>query len=149
MSTYSFLDTICTLVGPGGSLNLGAGAAAAEEGITISPSGAINTMTIGADGQGMHSLHGDKSGTITVRLLKTSPMNAALSALYALQTSNAAMHGKNTLVVTNLNLRDLVSCRGVAFQKAPELVYAKAGNINEWVFDAIFIDRDLGAGGAI
>jgi hypothetical protein len=33
---------------------------------------AKNTMTVGADGEVMHSLHAGKSGTITVTLLKTS-----------------------------------------------------------------------------
>ncbi len=37
--------------------------------------GPKNTMTIGADGEVMHSLHADKSGTVTVNLLKTSPTN--------------------------------------------------------------------------
>lgn len=32
-------------------------------------------MTVGADGEVMHSLHAGKSGTITVTLLKTSPVN--------------------------------------------------------------------------
>jgi hypothetical protein len=40
---------------------------------------AKNTMTVGADGEVMHSLHAGKSGTITVTLLKTSPVNKKLS----------------------------------------------------------------------
>jgi hypothetical protein len=80
MSTYSFLNVQASLAGPGGLLNLGQGAAAAAEGITVARAGDRNKMTIGADGNGMNTLIADKSGQVTVRLLKTSPQNAALMA---------------------------------------------------------------------
>ena len=70
---YSFKNVQCAITGPGGSINLGDGSGATDEGITFSPTGEINTMTIGADGSGQHSLHGDRSGKVMVRLLKTSP----------------------------------------------------------------------------
>ncbi|MCE6957462.1 DUF3277 family protein, partial [Acinetobacter baumannii] len=73
MSTYSFMDTQCTLASDDGVIDLGYGAGVADEGITIAMAGDANTMTIGADGEGMHSLSANKSGTVTVRLLKTSP----------------------------------------------------------------------------
>lgn len=75
MSTYSFMDVTATLTGPTGSIDLGYGSASSEEGIVVAMGGPKNTMTIGADGEVMHSLHADKSGTITVNLLKTSPTN--------------------------------------------------------------------------
>lgn len=144
MSTYSFLDTQATISGPGGSFNIGSGAAIAEEGITIEPNGDKNTMTIGADGAGMHSLHADKSGTITVRLLKTSPTNAKLMAMYDLQQSSSANWGQNIITISNPVIGENNGCRGVAFKKKPTLVYAKEGQVNEWTFDAIAIDSILG-----
>jgi hypothetical protein len=63
-------------------VELGYGSANAEEGITVTMTEAKNTMTIGADGEVMHSLHAGKSGTITVTLLKTSPVNKKLSLMY-------------------------------------------------------------------
>lgn len=89
MSTYSFMDTQCSLASDDGVFDLGYGAAIAEEGITFSMGGDKNTMTIGADGEGMHSLHADKSGTVTIRVLKTSPVNAKLSNLYQLQAKSS------------------------------------------------------------
>jgi hypothetical protein len=65
MSTYSFLDVSASLAGPTGLVG-GYGSANAEEGITVTMTEAKNTMTIGADGEVMHSLHAGKSGTITV-----------------------------------------------------------------------------------
>jgi hypothetical protein len=144
MSTYSFLDVKASLVGPGGSANLASGAAAAEEGITIAPTEDINTMTIGADGEVMHSLHANKSGVATIRLLKTSPVNQILSTLYAFQTASSANHGQNTISLTNPQTGDAVTMRQVAFQKIPDLTYAKEGGINEWVFHCGKIDRALG-----
>lgn len=144
MSTYSFLDTQASIVGPGGSFNLGHGAGVAEEGIDIEPNGDKNTMTIGADGTGMHSLHADKSGTISIRLLKTSPVNAQLMAMYDLQSASSALWGNNIITISNPQIGENNGCRGVAFKKKPKLVYAKEGQFNEWTFDAIAIDSILG-----
>lgn len=144
MSTYSFLDVQATLVGPSGSLNLGNGAAIADEGISIDPAGDKSTMMIGADGEGMHSLHADKSGTVTVRLLKTSPTNAKLMAMFDMQTTSSALHGLNLITVTNPVSGDVTTARNCAFKKRPPIKYAKDGDIIEWTFDAIKIDSILG-----
>lgn len=144
-NVYSFLNVNCAISGPGGSITLGDGSGAAEEGITISPSNEINTMQIGADGAGQHSLHADKSGKVTVRLLKTSPTNKALSAMYATQTASAAAHGQNTISLVD-NLRgDSITMTGVAFAKAPNLSFGKEAGLNDWEFHAISIDRTLGS----
>lgn len=144
-NTYSFLDVTATLVGPGGVISLGAGSGAAEEGISVDPTGDIGTMLVGADGAGQHSLHGDKSGRLTVRLLKTSPTNAKLAAMYAFQTASASAYGQNTIVVTDVNRGDVVTCRQVAFAKAPPLSFGKEAGVVEWEFNAVIIDRALGS----
>ncbi len=144
MKTYSFLDVNAGFVGPGAVISLGQGSASAEEGITIEPEEDINTMTIAADGEGMHSLHANKSGTITVRLLKTSPVNGMLSAAYNFQTASGANHGQNTLTIANSNTGDVVTCQQVAFKRGVPLTYAKDGGMNEWTFHAVKIDRILG-----
>lgn len=144
MATYSFQDVQATLVGAGGVINLGNGAAVSDEGITIAMAGDKNTMVIGADGEGMHSLHADKSGTVTVRLLKTSPTNAKLQALYLAQTASSALHGQNVIVITNPQSGDVTTARSCAFKKKPDLVYAKEGGMMEWTFDALKIDTVLG-----
>lgn len=144
-NVYSFLDVYAAIVGPGGTFSLGSGAGAAEEGITIEPTGEINTMQVGADGSGQHSLHGDKSGRVMVRLLKTSPTNALLSALYAFQTASAAAHGQNTISIVDSARGDVTTCRQVAFTKAPSLNYSKEAGTMDWEFAAITIDRVLGA----
>lgn len=143
-NVYSFLEIQAALVGPGGAISLGSGAGNAEEGLSISPSGEIDGMQIGADGSGQHSLYADKSGKVTVRLLKTSPVNQLLSAMYAFQTASGSTHGQNTLTISDSERGDVVTCRQVAFAKAPDLSYAKDAGIIEWEFNAIYIDRLLG-----
>lgn len=144
MSTYSFIDVKASLVGPGGMLDLGAGSALAEEGIEFNPVGDKNTMTIGADGEGMHSLHADKSGTVILRYLKTSPVNAKLMALYDAQSMSSALWGKNLISVTNPTVGDGHVARSCAFKRKPNMVNKKDADIIEWHFDAIKIDSILG-----
>jgi hypothetical protein len=107
-------------------------------------SGEKTTMTIGADGSGMLSLLADKSGKITVRLLKTSPQNAKLMALYDGQSIASALWGQNVITVCNTSSGDATTARQVAFSKKPDLHYAKEGGIVEWEFVAIYIDSILG-----
>ncbi|GAA5786139.1 phage structural protein [Chitiniphilus shinanonensis] len=144
MSAYSFLNVTCTLVGPGGVIDLGAGAASSEEGITITATGDKNQMTVGADGQVMHSLRADKSGVVTVRLLKTSPKNSQLMALYDAQAATSALWGQNVITVTNPVAGDSTACRACAFKKTPDLNYKTTADTVEWTFDAGFIDKVLG-----
>ena len=144
-NVYSFLNFQCAITGPGGSISLGSGAGNAEEGITFTPSNAINTMTMGADGSGQHSLHADKSGKVSVRLLKTSPTNQQLMAMYNAQTASAASHGQNTISGTDTIRGDSITCSQVAFAKAPDLTYGKEAGFADWEFEAIRITRTLGS----
>lgn len=142
--TYSFLNVLATLVGPGVACPLGSGSGADKEGITVSPNGEINVMTIAADGSVMHSLKADTSGTVTVKLLKTSPVNAILSAAFLFQTSSSANHGVNTLSLTDAR-GDSLTCQFVAFKKMTDLKYGEEAGSNEWTFDAGKIVRTLAA----
>ena len=144
MPTYSFMDVTATLTGPTGSVELGYGSANSEEGIVGAMGGPKNTMTIGADGEVMHSLHADKSGTITVNLLKTSPTNKKLSLMYNAQSQSSATWGNNVILIRNKVSGDVVTARSVAFQKQPDFANAKDGSTVPWVFDGGKIDELLG-----
>lgn len=144
--TYSFLDVHVAIVGPGGSFSLGAGAGTADEGIDIEPMEDLDVLTIGADGTPMHTLRANKAGKVTVRLLKTSPVNQQLAAMLAFQRTTSANHGQNTMTVANVASGDVITCQQVAFSKVPALKYATAAGINEWEFNAGIIDVGLGAG---
>ncbi|HAN2345309.1 TPA: DUF3277 family protein [Escherichia coli] len=144
MATYSFLDVTASLTGPTGVIDLGQGSANSEEGITQTMGGNKNTMIIGADGEVMHSLHADKSGTITVTLLKTSPVNKKLSLAYNAQSQSSATWGNNVIVIRNTASGDISTARSCAFQKQPDFNNAKEGGTVAWVFDCGKIDQLLG-----
>ncbi|QCK79159.1 DUF3277 family protein [Raoultella ornithinolytica] len=143
-NTYSFIDVSASLTGPTGSIDLGYGSANSEEGITVAMTEAKNTMTVGADGEVMHSLHAGKSGTITVTLLKTSPVNKKLSLMYNAQSQFSATWGNNVIVIRNKVSGDITTARSCAFQKQPDHANAKVGNTVSWVFDAGKVDQLLG-----
>lgn len=144
MGTYSFQDVTATLVGTSGTIDLGYGSSVAEEGITTTFSNPRNKKTVGADGEGMNSLKADKSGTVTIRLLKTSPVNAKLSQLYNEQSLSSLAWGQNLITIQQNVAGDKIMCRSCAFQKHPDLTYASDADIIPWVFDAIKIDPLLG-----
>ena len=146
MNTYSFLDVVASIAGAGGSINLASGAGSAEEGITIEAAEDKNIMTIGADGAGMHSLVANEASTVTVRLLKTSPVNAMLGQMYNQQTRSSTLHGSNVITIRDISRGDTITLTSVAFKKRPAINYAKEGGTMEWTFDAIYTDTVLGTG---
>jgi len=146
MSTYSFLDVQAVINGPGGLFSLGAGSGNAEEGISIEFTEDKDRLVTGADGSPMHSLIASKAGKILVRLLKTSPVNSLLQALYAFQTSSSLFHGQNVITVVNPVTGDDYTCTSVAFTKFPRNDYAKDAGMLEWDFNAGVIDPVLGSG---
>lgn len=144
MATYSFMDVTASLTGPTGVVDLGYGAAVAKEGITVALANARNTMTIGADGEGMHSLKADKSGTVTVRVLQTSSVNAKLQALYNAQALSSSLWGQNVITIRNKANSETTVCRSCAFQKQGDITYSEEGQMREWVFDCVKIDTVTG-----
>lgn len=143
MSTYSFIDVSASLTGPTGSIDLGYGSANSEEGITVVMAEAKH-HDHRRHGEVMHSLHAGKSGTITVTLLKTSPVNKKLSLMYNAQSLSSATWGNNVIVIRNKVSGDTTTARSCAFQKQPDHANAKVGNTVSWVFDCGKIDQLLG-----
>lgn len=147
MGVYSFLNVNATISGPGAvGLNLAAGAEAAEEGITIEAVEDKNIMTVGADGKGQHSLVASDAVTVTIRLLKTSPINASLMLMYNLQSASSALWGQNVLTVVDSGRNDYTVVQSAAFKKKPTITYAKEGGMMEWTFDGIKANSILGQG---
>lgn len=145
MGVYSFPNIQASLVGPGGNLNIGYGAGTAEEGITVSMVEEKSDTKVGAGGELMQSLRASKLGHITVRLLKTSPVNASLSAMYNAQSVNAGLWGQNVIRISDIQRGDNILGTQMAFVKQPDVVYAKDGNMMEWSFVGK-IDQQLGTG---
>lgn len=143
---YSFEDVQASISGPGGTIPLGSGSGNAQEGITVEFVDDKNAMMIGADGEGAHSLRATRAARITVRLLKTSPVNAALNAQYRFQSVSSTLWGQNVVTVTDLARGDNYLATEVAYQKHPSVTWAQDANFNEWMFYAIKCDPILGVG---
>lgn len=143
-STYSFLTVQATISGPGGIVDIGSTSGAADEGVTVNPA-KRNNMATGASKDVMHSLQAQKSGTISIQLLKTSKTNEQLSLMQALQQSAPSLHGINIITVRDSARDDLVTATNVAFTGPPTLRYSKDGGMNVWEFDCGQIDEFLGA----
>lgn len=144
-AAYSFLDVNASIVAPGGSFNFGSGAGVAEEGINIDFTKDKNVQTVGADGKVMNSLIASQAGTITVKLLKTSTVNAKFSQMYNIQKVSSAAWGLGVITVTNNTSGDSFSITNCAFKKHPSVVYDTDGRFNEWTFDGV-IEGSLGGG---
>jgi hypothetical protein len=144
MAAYSFLNVVAAIVGPGAAFNLGAGAGVAEEGITVAPNEDKNAMVIGADGKGQHTLIASVGGLVTLRYLKTSPINGLLQLAYDAQSQSSALWGQNLITIADTARLELTTCQSCAFKKKPEIVYDKAGPMIEWQFDSLAINSILG-----
>ncbi|HIU85201.1 MAG TPA: DUF3277 family protein [Candidatus Aphodousia gallistercoris] len=142
-NTYSFQNVSATLTGTG-VINFGYGAGNAKEGISVSYNEDINTMYVGADGEVMHSLKANKSGTVTIRLMRTSPINAQLQLMYNAQTLSSSLHGNNVITIRDKGNNEICVCRSCAFKKAADRNYSEDGQIQEWTFDAGKIDYTTG-----
>ena len=143
IGVYSFLDVQASLSGPGGSIDI-ASAGLADEGISVVMVSDKNVMTIGANGDGMHSLKASRGGQVTITLLKTATGNALLNRLYRYQSQSSAYWGQNILTVTNPITGDVATATGGAFRKQADLAYRTEGGYNVWSFDFIAIDEVLG-----
>jgi len=143
---YSFSDTQAAISGLGGSFSIGAGEGIGEEGISFAFADDKDTMTMGADGTGMHSLHASRAGTVTIRVLKTSQLNKQLSDLYAYQATSSANWGQNIITCNNVVNGDAWTCESCAFRKYPDVKYSKDGDILEWSFNSTRMNGMLGNG---
>lgn len=140
---YSFQDVHCSITGPNINITV---TGAAEEGYSIEFEGDKDAYTGGADGSGMHSLRAQQNGTVTLRLLKTGRLNQVLCNCYNFQTSSAANHAQNTIVISDPVRGDTFNCYGAAFRKFPNISYATDGGAQDWVFNVTRISPQLGAG---
>lgn len=145
MLTWSFTDVTASITGPGGTYSMGAGNGNAQEGITTTMTEDKDTLTWGASGELMHSLHAAQPGRIQVRLLRTSPLNHFLSALFNFQRLSSANWGQNSINVSNLVTGDNVVAAQMGFVKHPDVPFATEGGVVEWEFSGLVV-IEMGAG---
>ena len=145
---YSFNDVTATLVNGvlGTSMILGSGAGISEEGIEVDFNKDKVTLVTGADGTPQHSMHSANDGTVTIRVLKTSPTNYQLNQLYNAEIAQSSNIGSDTITVSNLQTGDNIVCQSCSFRRHPRNLNAVDGGMNEWVFNAGIVVMHLGNG---
>jgi hypothetical protein len=94
-------------------------------------------VTTGADGAIMTSLHATQTGKITIRLLKTSPLNAVLNQAYNFQRGSSANWAQNIIRVVDKVRGDVVSGVQMGFEKHPDNHWGEDGNTLEWTFEGL------------
>jgi hypothetical protein len=158
MGTYSFLNFQLSIVGPGlnavlgqgtpgaiGGAQIGSNSGAAKEGVSVAFDEDKIGVVTGADGSIMTSLHATQTGTITVRLLKTSPINAVLSQAYNFQRQSSGSTGQNVIRGVDKVRGDTVSGVQMGFVRFPDNEWGEEGNTLVWTFKGI-VRESLGVG---
>lgn len=146
IATYSAADSYFVLNTPFGTVQLCSGAGSSDEGLVIEAVEETDTMTIGADGSAMHSLHATNAVKVTVNLLKTSPANAVLQSLYNSEKASPLTFGQDVIAGGNVVTGDGHTCSGVAFARKPSYRYGKEPGIMAWEFNCANHVAILGTG---
>lgn len=101
-------------------------------------------LMVGADGETCFIMSADKSGEVTLTLLRSSASNDILSALYKAQELEPvakplwAKDGRGTSIVAG---------NQALIKKLPDLTFAKEMSTVEWVF--VVADLEVHIGGSI
>lgn len=145
MAVYSFLDVQCAMHGPAGlNFSIANTSGIADEGISVDMLDDKGSMITGADGSVMHSLHAATASRVTIRLLKTSPMNKIMTDAYNFQTTSSAFYGQNTISIKNPVSQDSIVAENCGFARMPTNTNAKTGGLQEWVFNCGHTTHKLG-----
>jgi Protein of unknown function (DUF3277) len=144
-TTYSFLDVQATLVAPSVTFDI-ASAGVSAEGIRLSMVGEKDVMTVGADGDVMHTLIASDASNCEISLLKDAAGNKLLNDLYNFQKASSANWGGIQITIANNVTGDTITLVGGAFAKQADISYAQEGTMNVWPFKFGFRVDTLGNG---
>lgn len=143
-ATYSLTNVSVTINGPGINKSIGALSGFAEGAVAIAMDEDKTNLNTGGGGSWMHSLHAGNAGTITFNVLKNSPINEFMASAYNLQRTSSILWGKNIITIVNTGSDDQIIAIGGAFQRIPNLNYAKDGDTMGWAFRCGQITHKLG-----
>lgn len=139
MKRYSFQDTIMVVNGVEIT-----GWADGDDVIDIERRSDSITDKIGADGGMMISVGTDKSGSVKFKLMQTSPSNAYLTGLIALQEASGSTFVPCFLLFRDTYRQDLATGTQGYIKKPAKMTRGAQGNTQEW---EIIVERlDLAFG---
>lgn len=102
------------------------------------------TKQVGADGEVTRNKSLDKSGTVTVTLMQTSPTNDLFMAHYRRDQQNNG--GVNAFKLTDTNGTTVFTAPACWIKKLPNVALANQAGPRVWVFE--FAEGDMFVGGA-
>lgn len=103
------------------------------------------TSKAGTDGEVTRSKTNDRRGTVTIMLEQTSPANAELSALRALDINTPGGAGVGALLIRDrLNGETLYRAAEAWIQKLPDSSFDRESQSREWVIECAKLDAFIG-----
>ncbi|MCP4570696.1 MAG: DUF3277 family protein [FCB group bacterium] len=91
-------------------------------------------LQIGTDGEACRSKSNNRSGTITITLMASSPTNDLLSAMYNVDI-NSNGDGINPMGVVDLSGTSLFAAEKAWIKKPPSTTFSRESGSREWVFE--------------
>lgn len=90
-------------------------------------------LSVGSAGEAGRASSGDKSGTVAITLLQTSPVNGVLSALATVDEKTG--DGVGLLLVKDLSGLTVISAAAAWIKKPPDGELSNELTNREWVFE--------------
>jgi hypothetical protein len=100
------------------------------------------TLSVGTQGDYLRVMSCDHSGTITVHLMQSSPINDALSTFANLDRATGLIVGP--LTITDLNGTTTVLSPQTWIKKMPKVEFGKEVTVRDWVFESGNIIENVG-----
>lgn len=101
--------------------------------VTVSRNNDSFMLMVGSDGEAARAANADRSGTVTVTLMQTSPSNDDLSTLMA--TDELTNAGTGALFIKDASGRTLVSAVEAWIRKPADAEFAREIGGREWTFE--------------
>ena len=92
------------------------------------------SLVVGVDGEGTRSKTSNRSATITVSLMQSSPVNDLLSAERELDNNTPGGTGGKALLIKDNSGTTIFAAETAWIQKAPAAELSREATTREWIF---------------
>jgi hypothetical protein len=103
--------------------------------LTITHEADAFASIVGSDGNVARSKTNDNRATIEIRLMNTSPTNAALSAIYQADKKAPGGAGVGAFLCVDLNGTSLYTGGNAWIRRAPDPVFGREANERVWTLE--------------
>ena len=103
--------------------------------LTITRESDTFTSVVGTDGGVARSKTNDNRATIEIRLLSTSPSNAAMSAIFLADKEAPGGAGVGAFLCVDLNGTSLYAAGNTWIKRAPDITYDREATERVWMLE--------------